>query len=107
MNTVEFNLSQLVKSAQILGLPDDDIQVANEYLEYNELDLCFDTIVTQLYEYDIEIDNQFFLMVSKIANLMNLSQSHYDFMRDLVRNNSVIPKPVKEQIAEIIKSLNS
>ena len=107
MNTIEFNLSQLIKSAEILGLSNVDIKIAQEYLEYNELGLCFDTIVTQLYEYDIEIDNQFFLMVSKIANMMNLSQSHYDFMKDLIRDNSLIPKLVKEQIAEIIKSLNS
>ena len=36
-----------------LGLPEADYNSALEFLEYNEYGLCFDNVVTQMYEYEI------------------------------------------------------
>ena len=51
-------LLKIMEVARILGLSENDLKSAKDYLVHNELGLCFDTIITQLYEYDIEIDNK-------------------------------------------------
>ena len=51
---------EFLNQAKILGLPIADSNSAEELLENREYGLCFDTIVTQLYEYDIKIDENFY-----------------------------------------------
>jgi hypothetical protein len=98
-------LLRLIEIARILGLNERDLKNAEDFLKHNEFGLCFDTIVTQLYEYDIEIDNEFYESISKIGDRMNLKQGSYSFMKELIRDESNIPKPVKEELARIIAGL--
>jgi hypothetical protein len=99
-------LEQLIESAKLLGLPDEDVKNAQEFLRYNELALCFDTITSQLYEYDIEINNELYILISKIGETLLLSSKEYDFMKELIRDEYNIPKPIKEELSKIIGSLN-
>ena len=101
------SLSQMIQCAKVLGLPVKDVKNAQEFLEHHEFSLCFDTIVTQMYEYDIEINNQFYSMVSEIANKINISIEDYAFIKELIRSESTIPKPVKDLLAQIIASLDN
>ncbi len=64
-----------------------------------------DIIIDAESQYNIEIDNDFDGFLCKIANEMDLSMNNYSFMKDLVRSESNIPKPVKENLARIISSL--
>ena len=100
-------LLALVEGSRILGLGETDIKNANEFFEYNELGLCFDTIITQMYENDIEIDRDFYGLICKIANEMDLSMDSYSFMNELIRSESNIPKPIRENLAKIISSLEA
>jgi L-serine deaminase len=98
-------LLRLIEIAKILGLDNRDLKNAEDFLMHNEFGLCFDTIITQMYEYDIEIDNEFYESISKIGEKMNLQQESYSFMKELIRNKSNIPKPVKDELARIIAGL--
>jgi hypothetical protein len=82
--TVDF-LIALIKRAKTLGLPDHDLKDAKEFLDHNEFELCFDTIITQMYEYNTEIDHEFYELIKKIGNKMNLPLENYSFMMELIR----------------------
>jgi hypothetical protein len=98
-------LSELVEIARILGLDESDLKNAKDLLTHNEFGLCYDTIITQMYEYDIEIDIDFYRLISKIGEKMNLKIENYSFMKELIRDENNIPKPVKEKLAKIVASL--
>ena len=98
-------LTALLDGARQLGLSPRDLSSAQEYLEHDEYGVSFDHIITQMYEYDIEITSGFYDLIVKAANEMKLSEDEYSFMKDLVRDEDKIPKPVRENIAKIIQSL--
>jgi hypothetical protein len=105
METLTNALSRIIEIAKVLGLNEDDLKSAKDFLDHNEFGLCFDTIVTQVYEFDIEIDIAFYEAISKIGNKMNLPIESYSFMIELIRNKNKIPKPVKDELLRIIESL--
>jgi hypothetical protein len=105
MSIIKKLLLALIEGSRVLGLGEEDLRSAKEFLENHEFGLCFDTIITQMYENDIEIDNEFYEMISKIAYKMNLPMEGYSFMKELIRSGSYIPKPVREELARIIKGL--
>lgn len=78
-------LAELIDRAKLLGLGNQDLISAKEYLEYNEYGLCFDLIITQLYEFNIEIDKAFYSIISEIAKELDLSEESYSFMEELIR----------------------
>ncbi|RNA61785.1 hypothetical protein D1631_07490 [Chryseobacterium nematophagum] len=95
MKTLTNNLLRLIEIASILGLNDNDVKNAKDYLMHNEFGLCYDTIITQIYEYDIEIDNEFYQLIIKIGNALNLPPENHSFMKELIRDENNIPKSVK------------
>lgn len=104
MNTKKI-VSALIEAAKELGLGDVDINNSTELLENREYGLAFDTIITQLYEYEIEIDDEFYELIVKSAHNMKISEDGYLFMKELVRAENVVPKPVKDRLAEILATL--
>lgn len=98
-------VSALIEAAKELGLGDIDINNSTELLENREYGLAFDTIITQLYEYEIEIDDEFYELIVKSAHIMKISEEEYLFMKELVRAENVVPKPVKDSLAEILATL--
>lgn len=85
-------LAALIKEAKILGLPQRDLDSANDFLINHEYGLCYETVVTQLYEYDTAIDNKLYSLISKIAKDLGLSEDDYLFMKELVRAETEISK---------------
>lgn len=106
MDNHNSSLLHLIDGAKILGLSNSDIQVAKDFLTFNELGLCFDTIITQMYEYDIEITIEYYDLISKVGKSMKIPSEEYSFMQELIRSDSIIPKPIKEGLSVIIDSLN-
>ena len=80
-------LIKLLNSAEIFGINDNDLKNAKEFFNYHEYDLCFDIIITQMYEYDIEIDKEFYKLIVLIGNILNLPQENYSFMEELIRDS--------------------
>lgn len=98
-------LENFLEIAKILGLDNNDFKTANNYLSNKEFGLCFDTIITQMFECDIEIDNDIYNSIMKIGDMMNLDQTSYSFMKELIRTKSSIPSTVKDEITKVLKTL--
>jgi len=77
------SLLKLIDEAKLLGLNDHDLNNAIDFLSHHEFGLCFETITAQMYEYGIEIDNNFYELIIKIGSGMNLEQDSYSFMKEL------------------------
>jgi len=72
--------------AVALGLRDIDAKFADELLVIGgEYGLCFDTIITQLYEYNIQIDVDFYNNAVMLADEMKIPASEYDYIKELVK----------------------
>ena len=97
-------LLKLIEIARMLGLKENDLKNAKDYLIHNEFGLCFDTLITQLYEYDIEIDVDLYESIDKIGKKMSLDQDSYSFMKELIRNKIEIQTTVKNELTKITTS---
>lgn len=106
MRTKKLTLA-IIDAAKELGLAEDDIKNAKNLFENMEYGLAFDTILTQLYEYEFEIDNEFYELIKICAMKMNLAQEDYAFMHELVRSEKSVPLPVKERLSKVLSSLGS
>lgn len=58
-------LKVMIARAALLGLGEEDVGHAQEFLRYNEFGLCFEHIITQLYEYDCKIDQEFYDLIAR------------------------------------------
>ena len=75
-------LQSIINNARISGLKKDDILNAEEFLKYNELGLCLDTIITQLHEDNIIISKDLYNLIDKAAKEMNIPLEDYSFLND-------------------------
>ena len=100
-------ISTLIETAGEFGLEQRDIINSKELLENREYGLALDIVVTQLYEYDIEINLQLYLLVAKIAEQMNITEDKYSFLNKLIRSDGDIPKSVKDKLSKLLSSLDS
>ena len=105
MNTLAKLILALLDTAKALGLYEVDLNNAKNLLDNREYGLAFDTIITQLYEYEIEIDQEFYNLIKVIAKRMDISEERYSFIKELIRADNIVPKPVKDKLADILKSL--
>lgn len=78
----------LIDMAGQLGLNEKDTTLANEYLGYNEIELSFDLIINQVYEYDIKITKSFYLLIEDVARKLKLSVNEYDFLLQLLKDDA-------------------
>lgn len=105
MKALNSSLLALIESATTLGLGELDIKNAQDFIDHGEFGLAFDTIVVQMYEYDIEIDTDLYTLIETIATKMDLPLENYLFMKELIRSDSDIPKQVKDKLVKIITGL--
>ncbi|GAB2697899.1 hypothetical protein GCM10027037_22590 [Mucilaginibacter koreensis] len=78
-------LKEFIQKAKAFGLPEQDCLNAHGFLTHNEQKLAFDTIVTQLYEYEIKVDEEFLHQATLIASLMLISPDDYAYLKELVK----------------------
>jgi hypothetical protein len=98
-------LHALLAEAITLGLPSTDVQNAQEMLDYDEPILCFDIIANQFDSYDIEITQAFYGLLVTTGQCLNVAPSTYCFNQELIRSSTHIPKPVRQQLASLLASL--
>lgn len=79
----------MLNEAKTLGLREEDFKSALEYLEYNEWGLAFDTAISQMYEYNIKVDQSFYDRVSEIAAMMKLDEKEFLYMKELIRKTEI------------------
>ena len=102
MNILEKLILALIDASSVLGLNENDLISSKELFFNKEYGLAFDTIITQLYEYEIEIDVEFYDLIESIAKKMNISEEEYSYMKELIRDEKVVPKSVKDKLSEIL-----
>jgi hypothetical protein len=98
-------LIKLINGSKFLGLPEKDIIVCKEFVKNREYGLAFDHLVTQLYEFDIEINKVYYKEIKAYAELINLNENDYNFVQELLRSEENIPKSVKDGISVVVKNL--
>lgn len=84
-NSTNREIGNLISTCGSLGLPEKDCSNAREYLEYNERGLAFDTILTQMFEYDIHIDEALYRQIELIGKKLSLDAVEYEFMAKLIQ----------------------
>jgi hypothetical protein len=85
MRTKRELLTGLIRGALELGLSNQDANNAMEYLEHNEYGVCFELIVIQLYEFNIQINRAFYLEVDNVAGKLEFPQENYSFLEKLIK----------------------
>jgi len=83
-------LTKFLERARRLGLSDTDSETALSFLNHNEFGLCFDTVITQMYELDVRIDIEFYELIDEIGKEMNLTSNSYSFMKELIDDGNEI-----------------
>jgi len=58
-------------------LPPDDIKNIVEFIENNEFGVAYETLCTQLYEYNIQISCEFYEKIAFFGKLINIQPSGY------------------------------
>jgi hypothetical protein len=79
------SLIYVVTKAREAGLPEPDMQVATEYIEYKEYGLALEHIATQLYEFSLPISIEVFKDINKCAELMQMPEDKFYFLKEIVR----------------------
>ncbi|WP_185731234.1 MafI family immunity protein [Larkinella rosea] len=88
MNSLDTDIFDLIFKCSSLGLPEKDSNDARSYLENNERGLAFDTLLTQIYEYDILIDGDIYRQIEAIARELSINAEDYAFITKLIRPNT-------------------
>src|SRR5688572_9961950 len=81
-------LWQLLDRSKALGLRKEDFDNAREALEANEWEVSFNTILVQLYEYEIPITSEFIVISEEIMDEMKIDRREYQFIYKLPIRNS-------------------
>ncbi len=105
MKNLKHVFNDLIDAAKLFGLCEIEIKKAQDFLEYNEFELAFDILITQMYEYDIEINDDFYTTIHLIAGMLKLSENDYIFMKELIRNDDNLPMPLVKELGYILNSL--
>ena len=85
MKNIVKNLIKFIDHAKSFGIPEKDSENAEVFLKNNEFGLCFDTIITQLYEFDIEINEEFYLLADQIGRSLGLELETYSYIKELIK----------------------
>jgi hypothetical protein len=82
----ETQLPQLLATAAALGLPGRDVANVQDFLEYGEWYLAFDTMVTQLFEYGLPLTADFYEQLEACAAEMQPPPDPFSYLLLLVKN---------------------
>jgi hypothetical protein len=80
----------LIKQLNILlngvknKLPQNDVKNILEFIDNNEFGLAFETLCTQLYEYNIQISSEFYEKISSCGKSINIPSSIWLSLKELI-----------------------
>jgi hypothetical protein len=78
---------RFIHLAQDFGLPQIDVRNAEEMMEANECGEAFDTVVAQMYEYDIPATDEFLRLAKEIMADMQIDEKEYWYLADLPKKD--------------------
>lgn len=79
-------IRDFIDAAELSGAHKRDAVFSRSLLEHNEYGLAFDTLISQMYEHDIRIENSFYLLIAGIAESMDLHEDAYVYMKELIKD---------------------
>ena len=85
MKEVKRTLLLLIEKAAMFGLGKEDLDSVKDLIAHHEFGLGLDTLVTQLHEYNIEIDQKTYDMINEASIKMEIPTEHYSFMKELIK----------------------
>jgi len=65
-------------------LTERDVQFARDFLEHNEWGLAFSLICTQLYEYGVTINSEFYIQIENAGRQMSIPPEEWEMLRELI-----------------------
>ena len=77
-------LKSILERAVRLGLPDRDVELAREFLAIHDFGLCLDTVVTQVCEEGVRVDEEFYREVKEAAGKLGLAGEKVERVKELV-----------------------
>jgi hypothetical protein len=77
-------LKSILERAGRLGLAQADLDLAQEFLDIHDFGLCLDTVVTQIYEEGVRIDEGFYLEVVEAARKLGLAMEKVERIKGLM-----------------------
>lgn len=95
-------LKLLIAIAQESGMSETDLKNAKEFLEYNEWGLCFDTLITQLYEYDLPINVNTYSYITFLAQRLKLQPGCYEFVKACTKPGHTLSPAVDKKLSAYI-----
>jgi len=78
-------IASLIEKAKTLGAREEDLHNSSELLEHDEFGLSLDTLTSQMYEYDVPIDEEYYKKVLAIAKLLKMEESEFSFLSSLIQ----------------------
>ncbi len=78
-------ITELIRLAGAAGLPEVDVKNASEALDHNESGLALDTILLQLFEYDIALEDSFIVKAREACQAMAIGWDQYQYVETLVK----------------------
>ncbi|RYU87939.1 MafI family immunity protein [Mucilaginibacter terrigena] len=77
-------LKEIIIQAEQVGLPQKDLQIATEYIEYNEFGVALEHVIDQLFEFDIKINQVMYDSIALSAQAMKMDENTYSFLKSLI-----------------------
>ena len=81
--SLELQLTLLLNEVKD-ALPPNDTKLILEFINHNECGLAYETLCTQIYEYDIHISSEFFDKIFSIGKLLEIEPFIWMPIKELV-----------------------
>ena len=77
-------ITELIDISEAAGLPELDLKNATESLEHNEFEDALNTILVQLFEYDVRLESSFIARARVACDSMQIDWDRYSFVESLI-----------------------
>ncbi len=89
------NLTQIKVENKILSLVSElensllpqDVQNICDFIKYNEFGVGFETLCTQLFEYDSPISAEIYSRIESVGKEIGYSENHWNYLKALIKND--------------------
>ncbi len=68
-------LNEIIIQAEGIRLPQSDLNIAKEYIEYNEFGAALEHIIDQLFEFDIQINKTIYDLIILAGRTMEMDEA--------------------------------
>lgn len=80
-------LELLIFRAREFGLSEIYVKDALDNIEYNESQLACESLLEQIYEFDIKINKEFYDLAMKNCDNLKIDKSNFHFLLELIEEN--------------------